>query len=74
MTAPEADKPVFPIRGMNDHPGPLGISLRDYFAAKVVQGLCTPNPEDGDPRTWKYSAIAECAYKAADAMLVERCK
>jgi hypothetical protein len=23
---------VFPIRDLNEHPGPLGMTLRDYFA------------------------------------------
>lgn len=43
------------------------MSLRDYFAAAALQGLLAKG-------TWgeKYSAL--CAYKMADAMLVERAK
>ena len=45
-----------------------GMSLRDYFAAKVMQGLVAcPNY---DAQT--YSAAAQEAYKQADAMLRAR--
>lgn len=41
-----------------------GISVRDYFAAKALQGLCA----DHMPNT----ATAEAAYRLADAMLAAR--
>jgi hypothetical protein len=43
-----------------------GMSLRDYFAAKALQGICAHQ------ETWglQMQQIAESAYEAADAMLV----
>ena len=62
--------PAFPVESVADHEY-LGMSLRDYFAAKVMQAivstvphLATINPKDA----------AEEAYSYADAMLVERSK
>ena len=63
--------PAFPLyRGQgyrND-----GMTLRDYFAAKAMQGLLAspkeiPNGQDG---TTDYYAMA--AYAMADAMIAER--
>ena len=63
-------------------PASRGISLRDYFAAKAMQGMIAhiggnPDGEMLSPdkkalgiRTDKAMAIA--AYKYADAMLIER--
>ncbi|MDN7744693.1 hypothetical protein QZM78_11615 [Burkholderia multivorans] len=45
-----------------------GMSLRDYFAAKAMQGLAA-NPEAWDMTDEK---VAEWAYNAADAMLRAR--
>ena len=58
--------PAFPWCGdLNDCPTiNLGMTLRDYFAAKAIGrliGLCT-----------SYSRDAEEAYKMADAMLEAR--
>lgn len=47
-----------------------GLSLRDYFAAKVMQGLCAHTVWGNKP----YDEVAEVAYKQADAMLLERAK
>jgi hypothetical protein len=45
-----------------------GMTLRDYFAAKAMQGLLA-----ADTQFTMYSAqIAEIAYKQADAMLKAR--
>ena len=47
-----------------------GMTLRDYFAAKAMQGMAT-SPEhcrDG----WAHSDIAIQAYALADAMLRAR--
>ena len=46
-----------------------GMSLRDYFAAKAMQGICAGH-EDPQPYTWKQ--LAEWSYLAAEAMLVQR--
>jgi len=48
----------------------MGMTLRDYFAAKAMQGyLRWPEaPTHGE------ALIADCAYTMADAMLAERSK
>jgi hypothetical protein len=53
-----------------------GMTLRDYFAAKAMQGMFA-NPEDGhenyDLSYDDYTKeIARCAYVMADAMLKAR--
>lgn len=45
-----------------------GMSLRDYFAAKAMQGTCV---SDGDDYV-SPEQIAKWAYAVADAMLKER--
>jgi hypothetical protein len=47
-----------------------GMALRDYFAAKAMQGFCS-NPPGGFE---SMKSLAETAYRAADAMLAERAK
>ena len=42
-----------------------GMTLRDYFAAKAMQGLCAGNSTDAQ-------LIARDAYVMADAMLKAR--
>lgn len=44
-----------------------GMTLRDYFAAKAMQGMLTD-----DYRTSDFGMYAEDAYRMADAMIVER--
>jgi len=44
-----------------------GMTLRDYFAAKALQGLLA-HPEVGG-KVWEF---VELAYEYADAMLKER--
>lgn len=44
-----------------------GMDLRDYFAAKVLSGIYSI--ELGEPN---FKAIAEDAYKQADAMMEAR--
>lgn len=49
-----------------------GMSLRDYFAAKALQGLAS-NPsiiDCNDSRAIQY--VAEAAYRLADSMLSAR--
>jgi hypothetical protein len=49
-----------------------GMSLRDYFAAKALAGwLGSFGPDDCEDDIWP-DAIAEFAYKMADAMLQAR--
>ena len=62
--------PAFPLCvevGENIHLN-LGMTLRDYFAAKVVGGL------NANPLTenWTSELVATVAYQQADAMLKAR--
>lgn len=45
-----------------------GMSLRDYFAARVIEALIHRNGLD----VLSYGKMAEESYKVADAMLKER--
>lgn len=71
--------PAFPVL-IVDRPEELthfnGMTLRDYFAAKALQGMFA-NPDDGhenyDLSYEDYvKEIARCSYKMADAMLAAR--
>ena len=62
---------------MNAFPNPhltdqLGMTLRDYFAAKAMQGLIASprGTPDGSGATDVY--YAKCAYLVADAMMEAR--
>jgi hypothetical protein len=48
-----------------------GMTLRDYFAAKAMQGDISSFSDDKDPSDVA-SIIAERAYQIADAMLKAR--
>jgi hypothetical protein len=61
--------PAFPI-GSGDMRDPFGMTLRDYFAAKAMQGLLAQLPGialKSDPILG-----AQYAYRVADAMLAVR--
>jgi len=64
----ETGGPAFPLQSIGPEfaPGYAGMSLRDYFAAKAMQGMMAGN--------WNtnYDAWAEHAYQLADAMLRAR--
>jgi hypothetical protein len=60
----DKQKPAFPITAMTTD---RGITLRDYFAAKAMQGIVS------DPDlAMGCNKIAEWAYTQADAMLKAR--
>lgn len=71
------DIPAYPVyHGGNARSDDDGMTLRDYFAAKAMQGMFA-NPEDGhDPDLETYdeyvAEIARCAFKQADAMMEAR--
>ena len=48
-----------------------GMTLRDYFAAKALQGILATDPEDQDHEDGLL-AIAIVSYKMADAMMKAR--
>jgi hypothetical protein len=67
--------PGFPLMGMDYRNGQQvqavfqnGMSLRDFFAAKAMQGFCA----HGGSGPITQQALAEFAYQLADAMLAER--
>jgi len=47
-----------------------GMTLRDYFAAKIANGLASHSGTMGDP--YGPDDIASRSYQVADAMLAER--
>lgn len=60
--------PAFPSQsiGPDFPPGWGGMTLRDYFAAKAMQGMLAAG--EGVPS----EKLAKWAYDVADAMLAER--
>ncbi len=64
------NEPAFPNEGFNGWGEPFkGMTLRDYFAAKAMQGFAAMSDVDG------FSSVEEMAkmsYKWADAMLKVR--
>lgn len=66
-------EPAFPSIEVNLQAGEcqnFGMSLRDYFAAKAMQGICAHHDTWGE----QIEGIAVQAYRIADAMLAERSK
>ena len=65
--------PAFPGLDYIDNRGkknPEGMTLRDYFAAKAMQGQVSNPLKLGDDEA--HRLIAERAYRMADTMLKER--
>jgi hypothetical protein len=64
---------AFPVWELNGQGKPemtgFGLSTRDYFAAKALQGMLT-----GADITVSDEVLAREAYKLADAMMIERSK
>lgn len=61
--------PAFPITTLwhNELKEYNGMTFRDYFAAKAMQGDVSAGAHDGE-----FPAIAKRAYAMADAMLKAR--
>ena len=49
-----------------------GMTLRDYFAAKAMQGIFASNAKHDHKDEHIFDAVAEAAYKQADAMMKAR--
>jgi len=63
--------PAFPNEGFNGWGEPFqGMTLRDYFAAKAMQGALSGCASRGE--VVMYSEMASLAYEMADAMLKAR--
>ncbi|EMM6072745.1 hypothetical protein M8S69_22705 [Enterobacter hormaechei] len=59
--------PAFPVAG-SEHNYPIeGMTLRDYFAAKAMQGIISSECNYG-----AFSDLASDAYSIADAMIRAR--
>ena len=64
---------AFPYSGEGDELNySKGMTLRDYFAAKAMQGILASNTEHEHEDAHIFDAIAEASYKQADAMLKAR--
>lgn len=67
-----AHTPAFPagrrFEGAEGWQTEEGMTLRDYFAAKAMQGICASGPSIGTTN----KVIATEAYQIADAMLEAR--
>lgn len=82
MTDEKTGGPAFPMVAQNWHH--KGMTLRDYFAAQVLQGYIACHgyhPDFVYPEGYTFvaeqrtdQAVAEAAYKYADAMLKARQK
>lgn len=69
MTTKNTGGPAFPESGPRGMAvGGEGMTLRDYFAAKVIQGICASGPGN----SWTNASLAKEAYALADAMLEAR--
>jgi hypothetical protein len=66
------NQPAFPCQYEEHLPTWNGMTLRDYFATKAMQGLIASprGTPDGSDATDVY--YAKCAYLMADAMLKAR--
>ncbi|MCG7328025.1 hypothetical protein [Achromobacter sp. ACRQX] len=67
---------AFPVPGLQDDPDFNGLSVRDYFAAKAMQGwLSSYDPGDKHPvPAGDADYVAQRSYAMADAMLAARAK
>lgn len=52
--------------------GYSGMTLRDYFAAKAMQGLLSGQYAGTDSSQYNFTEVITEAYGIADAMLVEK--
>ena len=68
--------PAFARRDGVRHTGQEGMSLRDWFAGKVIQGIMATNPVDSTDLGKENLAkvLTQHSYMIADAMLAERKK
>jgi hypothetical protein len=62
--------PAFPSQ--REHTTKEGMTLRDYFAAKAMQGWLATYPNDMAVQDVSPTNIADFAYRMADAMLKAR--
>ncbi len=67
-----ANEPEFPVIKLDIvgdvHVQHFGVTIRDYFAAAALTGICASGPGVD----WSNYRIARDAYALADAMLKEK--
>ena len=64
------NEPAFPNEGFNGWGEPFqGMDLRDYFAAKAMQGILSGYTHGCIPPT---ESLTPASYKIADAMMKAR--
>jgi len=64
------NEPAFPNEGFNGWGEPFqGMTMRDYFAAKAMQGILSGYTQGVIPPT---KSLAPASYKIADAMMEAR--
>ena len=72
------DIPAFPMpaseHSQGGHFEQYGMTLRDYFAAAALQGICASQFIADHAPKGEASAIAKRAGEIADAMIAERSK
>lgn len=79
MSKPDGG-PAFPVTAEQYYStyGPMGgMTLRDYFAGKALQGFWATPPEElpvGKTQEQYLAGMCEYFYKWADAMIEERIK
>ena len=67
--------PAFPANGSFVEFIKEGITLRDYFASKAMQGILSEKHSmDGVSGGLNVANVSRWAYKQADSMLAERAK
>lgn len=66
--------PIYVFPYSDEHGAYPGMTLRDYLAAKALQGIltATSNNDSSDNLDVYPKAVAHAAYLIADAMLKER--
>ncbi|MBF8676188.1 hypothetical protein IRZ53_17470 [Pseudomonas fulva] len=78
--AAQGEQPAFPVQASDygGHGTCFGLTIRDYFAAKALQGMCSNGDwvERMSVRTGTSPEIAAsmAAYEVADAMIAARVK
>ncbi|MEB6855685.1 hypothetical protein NA898_07130 [Proteus cibi] len=63
---------AFPVPATELHGTTTGMTLRDYFAAKAMQGMLSNEQCKPFDMSFSEEYHANCAYRMADAMLKAR--
>lgn len=72
MSRHYAGGPAFPVPNLQNDEDFNGMSLRDYFAAKAMQGIVAACGDRDGGVAYDETTVAASAYEMADAMLMAR--